>query len=267
MLWAARPQIQEFARNAEQELAGMYPSELVLTLSGGELSTNVDTPYTIDPSFWSSEKLREGFESGETEMPTHFVVIDLEATAESYATQDTLFLLTRTAAVMRDNDGIRLMPYSDLETDEPLVLDKATYMELVTAVQPFVQMIPSIVDGLMLFLIVLGPFVGAFFYWLWLLAYLLVFTLAVLVISGIMKRRLSYGQLYHLGLYGITLSVLYSLVSSWIPQLNAVPFIFTLVFLVWMWNILRIFPVAPKPAPKKTVIMKAGGSVWEEHVG
>lgn len=267
LLWAARPQIGEFVRNAEQELAGMYPDELVLTLSGGELSTNVETPYTIDPWFWSSEKLRKEFESGEKDMPAHFVVIDLDASVESYDSQDTLILLTRTSAVARDNDGIRLMPYSELETDEPLVLDKATYMELVTAVQPFVEMIPSFVDGLMLFLIVLWPFVGGFFHWLGLLAYLLVFTLAVLLMSNIMKRRLTYGQLYHLSLYGITLSVLYGLVSSWIPQLSALPFIFTLIFLVWMWSVLKTFPIGPKAPAKKTVTIKAGGSVWEEHVG
>ncbi len=265
MLFAARPQIQAFVSDAEKNLGSMYPDELVLTLSGGELSTNVETPYALDPWFWSSEMLQEEMQINEVGASTHFILIDPTATVEDYPTLDTLILLTRTAAVMRDDNGIRVALYSELDITEPIVLDKKAYMEMVTAVQPFVAMIPSLVDGLMLFLIVLAPFAGAFFHWLWLLMYLLVFTVIVLLLSSLMKRHLSYGQLYHLGLYGITLSVLYSLIATWVPALSSIPFVFTIIFLVCMWMVLKVFPVSGKVLPAKAAKKTAGNSPWDEH--
>lgn len=267
ILWSARPAIQTFVDHAQEELAVFYPDELVLTLSGAELSTNVETPYTLDPAFWTSDAFQKEMNDEEHNVPAHFVVIDPDATVDSYPSYDTAVLLTRTAAVMKDDkNGVRVQFYSDLELTEPITITKEKYMELVIAVQPFVEKVPAIVDGFMITLLILWPFVGAFFYGIGLLIYLLIFTLVVMLLAMPMKRRLRYGQLYQLGLYGITLSVLYSLISSWIPPLAAVPFVFTVIFLVWMGMVIKTFPVAPKPAAKKITAAKAGSaSPWNEH--
>ncbi len=253
---AARPDIQTFITETQSQIPDFYPAELVLTLSGGTLSTNAEEPYVFDPAFWTSDLVGDFAEEGE-EMPTHFITIDTQGSIEAYEEYDTLVLLTADKAMFPDEDGgMRVMPWTDVQNpekkeslDSPFIVNKELYDEGAKAFMPFVKAAPFVIDIAVLCIMLLLPLIGAGFLWLWMLLYLAVFTLPVWALSGLMGRRLSYGKIWQISLFGLTLPLLVTLVQQMIPNFS-VPFLFSLIFLVWMGVVLSKLPRAgARPIP------------------
>jgi len=250
----ARVGIRTFIDQSEPAIREFFPAGLVLTFESGSLSTNVDEPYVIDPTLWTTLRAQ-----GETEdMPTHFITIDTDASIDDFDVYDTAVLLTRTHIVGEDSNHLRAYAFSEI--DEDLVLDKKTYDAFAGAVIPYINELPVWIDVAVIVGLLLLPFVGAGFAWVWYLCILLVWTLILWAISGMMGKKLTYSQLYRLGLYGVTLPILYKTLIGWIPGMGW-PLVPTLIFFVFMIVVLKRIPSptmnGPKPmkkavkAPKK----------------
>jgi hypothetical protein len=261
-VFAARDEIREFAAGAQSELAIAYPEELVLTISGGLLSTNVEEPYVIDPAFFQNIKK----DDAENEIPTHMITIDTNGSPDDYESYDTGILFTRESAVFPDEDaGLRIVPYTEFESEEPIVINKENYDKVVEVVSPYIAMVPGFIDAAMIAMILLWPFIGGFFGWALTLLWLFFGTALVWILSGIMRKNLGYAQLYKLGLYGITIPLIYKLLSIFLPV--EYTGLSTLIYVVWMGIVLSKLPGAPKPAgvAPKTVKPKTGAnSPWED---
>lgn len=261
-----RPAMREFIATSVQELPHAYPEELIVTVTGGTLRANVDQPYVLDPWFWKGPTIQDEIADGD--VPAHFLTIDEEGSAEEYRVYDTLILATRSSIVFPDNDGsLQVMLLKDME--ENFTIDKAAYDALVAAVLPFINMLPFIIDVCVLLLLLLAPFVGAGFLWILYLLYLLFLTLPVWAISAMMGRGLSYDQIWKISIFGLTLPLLVNFVLGFLPSMGF-PFLFSIIFLVWMIIVLSKLPhtghrpIAPLQPQKRTLIAKRGSKKMEK---
>ncbi len=195
-----------------------YPQELVINITDGQVSTNVEEPYFV--SLPASE-----YKAGQ---PNNLVVIDTKTPFSStqfnqyqtiaWLTKDGLFYLNS------DKGEIRGM---DLSKVNDFTINKNLVQELSSKFSPWLKLLGPI----LLFFAGLGLYLSFSFR----LIYLLLFTLIVWVTMIIVKRRLSYPQLYKVGLYALTpgliLDQLIGLSQSF-TRFQGFPFMFTLVTLV-----------------------------------
>lgn len=236
------PQIQEWIGQAKQTVPDLYPAELTLTFSGGQLFTNVEEPYIFPlPSAWEEAIRAEAGEDDESPRTRHLLVIDTSATAEQYSEYETAALLTKNAAVARDDNTLKVVLYSEFQQEgaPPIVMNRAVYDEVMSKALPFLDYVPSIVIGAAVAMLLLLPWFAAGVGVLGYLLYLLVFTLLAWVIAAIMGRKFTYRDLYCLGLYALTPAI----VLEWIlERLDfETPMVFTAVFLVMMGCVIRVF--------------------------
>ncbi len=248
-LLAAQPFVAKGAMELKAAAPGLYPAGLVVTLKNGTLSTNASGATVIPfPEHWKTALAR----SGSTKyVPRNLVVIDTSATAEDYRQKDTAVLITAHSAVYpgksNGNTGtggmadyrntLTVQSFADMQDR---VITRATYDGLLAKATPFIDALPALITTVVVLLIVVVPFVYAGFRLLWVLAYLLLATLAVWLIATLLGKKLTYGQLYRLSLYGVTLPILVTLVVPFIGF--AIPLLFSLIFLGWMGVVLAKLP-------------------------
>lgn len=235
-LLVARPAIGHFMEEVKREVPALYPEELVLTLSGGKLSTNVEEPYTIElPMSW-----RKSFE--DPDAPAHLVTIDTQAHIEDFERYDSFVLATKTALVLPDREkgGYRVITFERLNEEQgPLVIDQATYLAVTGRMFSYFVYLPLLLGILALLLLLLFPFAMAGSLLLWFLFYLLSTTLFSWILARIMKVPLRYKELYRIGCFALTLPILVSIPLSILGI--KLPLAFTLVFFIFLGFIFREF--------------------------
>lgn len=244
------PSLETFARNQLAVAQRWYPDELVLTLSGGVLSTNVQEPYALDlPSEWGTM---------EEDGPAHVIVIDTSASVDDFAARDTAVLLTRTSAVVKDDNGVRTFDYAEADEGNLVVNEKLVF-DAVTGLSAYTSMLPWIAWGLVLALLLVLPWIVGGFMWLGSLFFLLWATVITWIFSSIVGRGHRYGELYRLGLFGVTNSALLSFALTMTSlSLGWATYV---LFFGWMAYVIVQFPrrasasVAPLPpaATKKGI--------------
>jgi hypothetical protein len=250
---AVAPSIRTLANDQLGVIQRWYPDELVLTLTGGVLSTNVQEPYVLDlPTEWRTV---------DADGPAHAIVIDTSASIDDFAARDTAVLLTRTSAVVQDDNGIRTFDYAEADGAN-LTVNEALVTDVTIGLSAYTPMLPWIASGLALALLLVLPWIGGGFLWLGNLFFLLWATVITWIISAIAGRGHRYGELYRLSLYGITNSALlsFALAMTGLP-LGWATYI---LFFTWMTYVITQFPrrasasVAPVPpaAAKKHVPAK-----------
>lgn len=189
----------------------------------------MNEPYVLDlPNEWRL---------GETEK-THLLTIDTAGSIEDFESYDTAVLLTGAAAVTRDDSGLRVIPFS--EFDEGIVINESLMSELTTALRAITPSLPWIAWGLVLALLLALPWIVGGLTWAMNLFFLLWGTVLVWIASNLMGRGMRYGELYRLGLFGVTGSVLLSFAFSMTGL--ELPLVAYLAFFGWMLYVLSTFP-------------------------
>lgn len=217
-----------------------YPEELVMTFStDGELSTNVREPYVIEPLDHLTTYFQD--EEPDSRIFAHTVIIDTSASIDDFFEYDTHILLTKKALVaFEKNEGVRAIFYSHFMDDraEPFVVDRALYETVLSHALPFATHLPALlaVFGFLFLLVV--PWIIALFWSVGILLYLLVATLLSLLLAAMQKNKMSYRQLYVLGMYAVTLPLLATVVLGFFFGLEF-PFFFSLIFLTMMWLVMQ----------------------------
>ncbi len=224
------PHIRPFVNASAEELRGLYPANLEVTVEDGRLSKNISGPVIIDmPPTWKTlfnEKVEEDEKPIE-----HLVVIDTAAFADEYEQYRTLVLLTERSVVLPDDKiGYRVIP---LDPEKDIKMDQKTYLEIVDAFIPFLGSLPALATAGVVVLFFILPFLMAGSLWLWYLFYLLILSLIAWLLSAMMGRKHTYWEIYRLGVFALTLPLIYTMITAMAPMLH-LPFVFTLIFLVWM---------------------------------
>ncbi len=232
-LLVATPVLSTWLSEAQRQAPALYPQPLVLTFKGGILSDNVREPLFIElPAVWKGTQASDA--------PQHFIALDTKkGSVETYATYNTMFLVTKTGIVYPDRSQgpLRFQPFSDVKDT---TVTRKTVDDLAAKASPLIGMAPTIIAVLALLLVLFLPFFLAAAFGAWYVLYLLFATLLLFVLSRILGRKDRYGELYKLSVYGITPAILCTFVTA---QLGiAVPFLFTLIYLVWMGFVLGKLP-------------------------
>lgn len=220
------PQLPQIQKQTKTTLKEFYPDELVLTINNGTLRTNVDEPYTIP--FPKSLNVKD----------MSFAVIDTKATVEDFTNSKTLLFVTKNAIAYPDSNsssGFRVQPLSDMKGYA--VINRQTYDKILTVILPYVNYAPNLLIGIIVFMLVPFPLVGGILYFSWILVLLFFLTALSYIMARLIKKPTSYITLYHLGIHGITFSILFDFFKGFFGI--TIPFTFVMPFLIWMLIVLN----------------------------
>lgn len=255
------PKAETFANEQLAIIQNWYPDELVLTVTGGVLSTNANEPYVLDlPAEWDA--------NGD-DMPAHAIVIDTSAAADDFASYDTAVLLTAKSIVAKDDNGLRVYGYAEFEHN--FIIDEATVATNVALVRDnLAPKLPWIAWGLVLLLILVLPWIVGCLTWILSLLFLSWASGILWIASSIAGRGLRYGDIFRLGLFGITNSLLVGFALTMLSAGMAWPSY--VLFFAWMGYVLSRFPARAKktqapPAPASAYVAKAAAPKKKPVVG
>lgn len=246
-----RPYISPGVNKIMDRVSGLYPSNLKLKITNGQLSTNVEEPYIFD--------LEEQREWGDSR---HLLIIDTQGSIEDYPSYDAYILATKNAVVYpskSQNNNIKqtsVFYFRDLKQD--FVLDKNIYDNLLNVVRPYTQKAPLFTDWLVTTGLIFFLIFGSLFWSLWTMIGLLFLTVVVWVIAKLIGVHYSYGSFYKIGMHAVSWPIIASEIIKYLK--SPFPHFFSIIFLLWMITILFALKepaIAPKTTPKKRKTKRA----------
>jgi len=220
LITVGQKQMTMFVKN----LANSYPSELEVTIDHGMVSTNVEEPYVIP---LPQDKNRS------SEQPQNLVVIDTKTpfSVTQFNNYNAAAWVTKDAVFTKNSNGqIRTM---DLSKISHFVINKSLAESLYNKISPWLVLIMPLIVVFMLF--------GIYMVYLANLLYLFFLALLIWLLARVIKKELSYGQSYKVGLYAMTLGFIVDIVFS-ILRLHGFPFMFTILTLAVVFANLSQLP-------------------------
>lgn len=222
-----------FSAASLDTVVSSFPQELRVTIQNGQASTNVKEPYAIAfPSKWAHQT------AASAPVSKNLVVIDTATpfTPEAFAADDTYVLLTKEYLVNKDNNG--KLSVQSLSSFGTTTIDRAQVASWAGKVSPFL--------GFVVPVIIVGAFVGSFVAMTVVnLFTLLILSLVVWIVEKIRKVSLSYGQIYKLGLYAVTLPTAVSVLATAFG-LHSPWYVQTVIYLALIFANLKLFTPAPE---------------------
>ncbi|MBI4973134.1 DUF1189 family protein [Candidatus Roizmanbacteria bacterium] len=215
------PKIPGYVEESKQIMRNLYPTGLTITIKDGSLRTNVDEPYFIP--FPSRFKVKD----------MSLVAIDTKASVDSFKRYNTAFLVTKNALAYPDSDtrgSYKVYPFSDLKGF--LIINREAYERVINPIIPYFKYYPLATVAIFIFFLMIVPIFGSLFAFSGTLFYLLVLTLVTYLIAKFMKLRLTYSQILHLGIHGLTFSLLFSMLKTLMGI--TIPYTYTAPFIIWM---------------------------------
>ena len=229
------PPVSKFLSALPAKVQSLYPDELIVTIKNGEVSTNVEEPFSIPLSRFEELFTPDSVLGTNTVSPENLIVIDTEGQVDDFATYRTAVLITKKNVVIMDNDGTRLYP---LDGSMNYTLTKAEVNSGINQVSPFLD---YIIPGMIIF-----TFLGLFlFVPSGHLLYLLFFALLFWLLAKITKINLTYKGCYKLGLHLVTI---HATVFGLLFMLNIhpnFPFLRTILLLVFGFFALKTISTPP----------------------
>lgn len=218
------PQVNAFLKNLGPQVLSMYPDDLVITIEDGEASTNVPEPYAMKMQDFFGPQAREELAK---RVKKNLLIIDTKHafTIENFRAYNTYVLLTKENVIIADDKGqIRIQSLADMPNT---VINKSLLEHLINRITPSIAFAP--------FLVIMGTFIGLFFFYSVNLLYLFFGALIVWAIAKIRKLSIGYKKSYQIALHAITPSLLiYSLIFMTTPSMG-IPFLFTLILALCAW--------------------------------
>jgi hypothetical protein len=247
------PSADSFADRHLTVARDWYPDDLELTLKDGVLSTNKPNPVVFDlPAEW-----HEGAAPDK-----HAVVIDTSASIDDFASYDTFILVTAKAVAAQDDKEMKVWMFDQI--DEDIGITKATVIAVTDAARGYAPSLPWLLTGCALALLVILPWLIGGMLWILSLLFLVWATVLLWIVSSLSGRKLRYGELYRLGLFGITSSLLASFALTmlsanmvWIPSV---------LFFGWMSYVITRFPVRTKNVRMEAPLPPAAATVKPTYV-
>ncbi|MFH0772978.1 MAG: DUF1189 family protein [bacterium] len=223
-----RKNIPSYISSVQKELVVLYPKELELRISNGNLYTNVQEPYTIEfPKIFGD---MEG---------KHMVVIDTKGIADNYPKYNTVVLVTKQTLVFPEKQqGSRtttqMYYFSDLK--KSVYMDYSEYSKIIKNLNPFIAKLPKLIDVSVVVGLALLPLFGGLFWLSSTLFGLIFLTLGVWLIEKIVKTSYGYKTLFRMGMHAATWGILFTFLLD-ITNQN-VPYLYNLIFIAWMTFVL-----------------------------
>jgi hypothetical protein len=188
------PKMKAVLNDGVRIVADSYPQELIVTIKGGNISTNVEDPYYI--------KLPASIDKNNNQAGKYenLITIDTksEASVDNLLKHKTAILITKSYIVNRKSNGQIVI--QSLEKVADIVIDKASVASFLEKLSPYLKLM------YLFFVVVFFVFFVVFI--LFRLCYLFLAALFIWLIANIKNVKISYGKSYQLGLHLMTLPLI-----------------------------------------------------------
>ena len=174
------PEFQKFKNGDFVER--MYPSELVVTIENGVVSTNVEVPYTIP------------FQSAQEDEPQNLLVIDTnpEISLNTINSYDSFLVITSDSLVTKESENdTRIIPLNQIDN---LVINKDLARDVVGTLMKFLPLI------ILLVVIVIMPIITLFIFFASIFP-LLLLSLIPLIVARVKGWKIGYKDAFKISLY------------------------------------------------------------------
>jgi hypothetical protein len=222
-------EVEKFVNQA----GNAYPSELNIKIQNGKLTTNTKEPYLIP--FLDDKTQTDGMQN--------LVVIDTKTpfTITQFNKYQTLAWVTADSVMLKDKNQGQLRAI-DLTSIKNFNLNKQVINSYIAKASPLLRLLLPVI----IIAIVVGLFVANIF----LLVYLLFVAILIWLLLKLIKKPLSYGDSYKVGMYAITLELLIGIVSAFLHQ-PGFPFMGIIITLLVVWFNFHSTQKVVKPAKVK----------------
>ena len=224
------PDIPLIIHSFQERVNEAYPDDLVISAQDGIISINQSSPVMIDL-----------VDLKDLEEYDHAVVFDMNGDKSDYERYHALFLVTKSEILypksIYDGTQYEIVKVSDL--DIPSIITKFRYTQFLAEFNTTLQFIGDnalfiIIGGVILF-----PLIGSFFLTLWYLFYLLFASVLLWSVAQMFRLKKGYGEVYQLGLYGISVPIVFGFMLELVGI--RFPYAFMSTFLLWMVIVLSKF--------------------------
>jgi len=220
------PKIPGFIENTKTVFSQIYPEELVLTVKDKKISTNVVEPYFI--AIPRETKIPEG-------EAKYLLAIDTSADVADFEKYQSLFLLSKEFVAMKDyNSSYKVQPLAEILKDVPdgMTVKKSDFDALAAGLNPYYRYLYPLAWAGIILLLTLWPLFTAGLALGGKLVMLLFYSLVLFILAKMLKRSLTYKNVYQMSMHGLTVSVL---LSTFLALVNYnIPYVSLLAFLIWM---------------------------------
>lgn len=243
-----RPHISPGVTRIMEYAKDIYPAELELNISKGQLSTNVAEPYIFD-AFPGSARRGED---------PHLLIIDTQGSIENYPYYNTYVLATRNAVVYpskSNNSEIQqtsVFYFRDLKQD--FTFNKRIYDGFINRIRPYTANVTPIVDSIVVSALIMFTLFGSLFMTLFVMIGLSVLTFFTWLVSLIFRRQYGYGSLFKMGMHAVTWPIIITEVIRYFNP--SFPNLYSLIFFVGMIVILFTLKPVAKVVPAKLIARK-----------
>lgn len=220
------PKIPGFIEKTKIVLSQIYPEELIITVKERKISTNVQEPYFIS--------LPKEMGTPESEAK-YLLAIDTSAEVADFESYQSLFLLSNEFVAMKDNNtGYKVQPLAEILKDVPdgTTVKKSGFDALAAGLNPYYRYLYPLAWAGIVLLLTLWPLFTAGLGLSGRLIMLLFYSLLLFILAKILKRSLTYKNVYQMSMHGLTISVL---ISMFLMLINYnIPYVSLFAFLIWM---------------------------------
>jgi len=216
------PLAQKFLSEVGAQVIRQYPPDLVIEISGGQASQNIEKPVFF---FWPLLG-----DASSSSLPfKHTLVIDTESDFEETIFRDynTLFLLTKNSLVAANEKG-EVQSRQALKSFPDLAIDRSAVVSFIAEWRSWLKWLPSFA---FLFFFWVG-FLGYCLYFLWLLPCAFIFWLFLRNYKK--QNMISFKKAYQISLHAATFPLLLSSIlwPLWELNLSSSLFVMTGTILV-----------------------------------
>lgn len=217
------PKLPEFVSISKTRLDTFYPTDLIITIKDGIVSTNKEEPVFLT----IPEATAEDFE--------HIITIDTQAQVEDYFDYKTFVLVTDDSVVYPESDNKTYTVSSIKELQEEVnitKIDRNTYEQFLSQAYPFLDSIPKTAPYVLIGIVLIVPFIAAVFEFIRNVIIVAILSVITFLVALLLKINLSYTKVFQMGLHAVTVPVLIMLVLFFTGAI--VPLLFAASFLLWM---------------------------------
>ena len=228
------PPLNHFSDRFLTRAVNLYPPGLEIQITDGTLTVNKNEPIRIPIPY---ELITDVPPAISDQKQKYLLTIDTKAKTDDYEKSQSLLLLTENQLVAPDEgSGYSVYPFSEVTG---VKINKETVDQIIRGAAPFVKALPYLVTAI-LFIIM------AIFLPLSRLFSLLLLTFITMIFAKLLHLKLTYRQLYQLGLHALTVPVLIQVIMTLFSLIPPLPFFNSIVYLLYFLVILAELRKDPK---------------------
>ncbi len=221
------PKLPEFVTIAKSRLNTFYPTDLVITITDGIVTTNQEEPVFLHIPEVTDEDIK------------YIVTIDTKAQIEDYYDYDTFFLVTDDSVVYPESNDRSYSVTSIKELQKEIgikQIDRNTYEQFLAMAYPFLDSIPKTAPFVLVGVLLIVPFIAAVFEFMRNIIVVALLSVITFVFALLLKINLPFLKIFQMGLHAVTIPLIIMVILFFTGA--AIPLLFIASFLLWMVIIL-----------------------------